>query len=98
MMNQPQAQPTQGQAPQSGADIISSIDEALGSLGEALGGLPQGSNLAKRLMAVRQEYRAIMQEAASQGGGGQQQVPNVPEKSPIPDRSMGMPQSPAGPY
>ena len=76
-----------------GGDMISMIDDGISQIGQALSQQPGAEKLAQRLAAVQKEYRSIMEEAmsmmgGSQGGGSQA----------VPDRSQGMPQSPAGAY
>jgi len=103
MMNQMPTQSAQGQgAAQGGPGVVSNTDEMLGGIAEALGQIPGGETLMQRMAKIREEYRRIMEEAMKMGGGAnmkQQASAGQPmERSAIPDRSMGTPQSPAGVY
>jgi len=107
-MPMPEAMPGSAgpQGEQQGNNPIVKIDADLQQLIPQLQQLPGGDMLAKRMMKLQQEYRAIMEEAIGQVQGGQQpqgnqrpvQTVQGMKSSPIPDRSMGTPQGPAGVY
>jgi len=90
------AQSDQGQ--QGGGGIIETIDSGLGMLSNELSKLPGGEDLAKRMAKVKAEYMAIIQAAAQASQGGGNMMPTPQKSSPIPERSQGMPASPAGVY
>jgi hypothetical protein len=106
MMGQMPTQNAQGQGSQQGGPgVVSNTDEMLGGIAEALGQIPGGESLMQRMAKIREEYRRIMEEAMKMGGGGgganmkqQASAGGMAERSAIPDRSMGTPQSPAGVY
>lgn len=89
------------QGQQQESNPVVKIDADLQQLIPQLAQLPGGEMLAKRMQKLQAEYRSIMEEAIGQaqgGGEGPKPVPTVQKSSAIPDRSMGMPQSPAGVY
>jgi hypothetical protein len=98
MPNQPgQSQPS-AQGQDQGGGVVQNVDEMLGAISEAIGSNPEAQGLSQRLMKVREEYRRIIEEAMKMGGNKAPSMPQPAERSVMPDRSQGMPQSPAGVY
>ena len=91
------------QAAQGGGNAIQDTDQMLGAIGKGLISIPGGGEqFSQRMAKVQAEYRKIIEDVmAAQGGGqaqGQQMPQAAPKASPVPDRGMGTPMSPAGPY
>ena len=91
------------QAQEGGGNAIQDTDQMIGAIGKGLMSVPGGGEqFSARMAKVQAEYRKIIEDViAAQGGGqaqGQQMPQGAPKASPVPERGMGTPMSPAGPY
>ena len=91
------------QAQEGGGNAIQDTDQMIGAIGKGLMSVPGGGEqFSARMAKVQAEYRKIIEDViAAQGGGqaqGQQMPQPAPKASPVPERGMGTPMSPAGPY